>query len=118
MAQVDGWLAACRSGDAFGLMAFYDEDATLECACTGPAVYAGFAAILEYWSPKLRSKAPRRFSLVEAQAEAGRVVVDYLSYEAKPVRMTLSFDARGKIIRSQCGPREYKGPPRDHHISA
>jgi hypothetical protein len=116
--QVAGWLAACRSGDPFALMAFYGEDPTLECACAGPAVYAGFAAILEYWSPKLRSKEPRRFSLVRTQLEDERVVVDYLSYEGKLVRMILSFDAMGKIVHSECGPRECKSPPPDHHMSA
>ena len=118
MTQVEGWLAACKSGDPLALMAFYGEDATLECACTGPAVYAGFAAILEYWSPKLRSKEPRRFSLTGAKIEEERIVVDYLSYEGKPVRMTLSFDVRGKIIHSECGPRGSKSPPPDHHMSA
>lgn len=118
MAQVEGWLAACQAGDAFALMGLYGEEATLECACTGPAVYAGFAAILEYWSPKLRSKAERRFSLVNAQIDDERVVVDYLNFEGKPVRMFLSFDAGGKIVHSQCGPRECKGSPRDRHISA
>jgi hypothetical protein len=118
IAQVAGWLAACRSGDAFALMAFYGEDATLECACTGTAVYAGPAAILEYWSPKLRSKVPDRFSLVRTQIEDERVIVNYLNYEGKPVRMILSFDAMGKIIHSECGPRGCESPPPDHRISA
>ncbi len=118
MAQVAGWLAACKSGDAFALMAFYGEDATLECACTGPAVYAGFAAILEYWSPKLRSTEPRRFILKGTKIEDERVVVDYLNYEGKPVRMTLCFDAMGKIIHSECGPRGSKSRLPDRHMSA
>ena len=103
-AQVERWLQACKAGDLQALMALYGEEATRECACTGSAVYAGFAAILEYWVPKLRSTAPRRFRLTNAQVENGRVVVDYLSYEAKPVRMYLSLDELGKIIQSQMRP--------------
>lgn len=116
--QVRGWLDACKSGDLRALLGSYHEDATLECACTGPAVYAGFAAILEYWAPKLRSKEPHRFSLTGVKMENEQVVVDYLSYEGKPVRMTLSFDAMGKIIHAECRPRGSKGPLPDRHMSA
>ena len=39
--QAQLWLETCKSGDLRSLMHFYADDATLECACTGPAVYAG-----------------------------------------------------------------------------
>ncbi len=117
IAQVEGWLQACKAGDLQALMALYGEEATLECACTGSAVYAGVAAILEYWVPKLRSTEPRRFTLTNAHVEDKRVVVDYLSYEAKPVRMYLSLDETGKIVQSECGPRECKNSIRDHHTN-
>ena len=76
-------------------------------------------AIFEYWSPKLRSENPLRFSLTSVNAEDERVVVDYFGYDAKPVRMYLSFDSMGKIVRSECAPRNCEGPPRSgHQISA
>lgn len=116
--QVKGWLDACKSGDILALISFYDDEATLECACTGSAIYSGVAAIFEYWSPKLRSENPLRFSLTSVNAEDERVVVDYFGYDAKPVRMYLSFDSMGKIVRSECA-RNCEGPPRSgHQISA
>ena len=105
IAQVERWLETCKFGDLVSLMEFYSPEATLECACTGPAVYAGLEAIQDYWAPKLRSNAPRRFSLIRARVEDERVVVDYLSYEAKPVRVYVSLDDAGTIVRSECGPR-------------
>jgi hypothetical protein len=102
--RAERWLESCRFGDLTGMMKFYHDEATLECGCTGAAVYAGAAAIQEYWAPKLRRLAPRAFSLGEVQASNGRVVIDYLSYEAKPVRIYMSFDAIGKIVRSECAP--------------
>lgn len=105
LAQVAGWLKACKSGDLVTLMGFYSHDAMFECACDGAAVLAGLSAIQEYWAPKLRSADPRSFNLESARIENGRVRVDYLSYQAKPVRMFVSFDPMGKIIHSECGPR-------------
>lgn len=103
--QARRWMTAAKTGDLPGLIGLYSEDATLECACTGPAVYAGPGAIWEYWAQRLRSPAPLAFSLLKATRDDSRVVVDYLSYEAKPVRMFLSFSEDGKISRSECAPR-------------
>jgi hypothetical protein len=104
--QANRLLHACRARNLVELSELYAEDAMLECACAGPAIYAGATAISEYWSPKISTAAEDGFSLVDLHMDNnGRVVVDYLSYEAKPVRMFLSFDAAGKIVRSECGPR-------------
>ncbi|HWV43029.1 nuclear transport factor 2 family protein [Pseudorhodoplanes sp.] len=102
--QVSRWMGAAKSGDLAGLMDMYRADATLECACTGPAVYAGSEAIRQYWAPKLRDAAPLAFSLLQTKEENGRISVDYLSFEAKPVRMFITLDEAGKIVRSICGP--------------
>jgi hypothetical protein len=53
----------------------------------------------------LRSTHPLKFSLEAMRNENDRIVVDYLSFEAKPVRMFLTFDDDGKIVSSECGPR-------------
>ena len=103
--QAERWLEACRSGSLRSVIDFYEENATLECACTGPAVYGGSSAIQEYWASKLRSTHPLKFSLEAMRNENDRIVVDYLSFEAKPVRMFLTFDDDGKIVSSECGPR-------------
>ncbi len=117
MVLVKRWLETCRSGDLSSLIELYESDATLECACTGPAVYAGQEAIQQYWAPKLRSSTPRRFSLLGAQVVNGRVAVDYLGYEAKPVTMHLLLNDAGKIVQSECGPRSFNTLS-DGHISA
>jgi hypothetical protein len=98
------WIRSCQQGDLFALLRLYAPSATLECACSGQAVYAGLA-IAEYWQPKLESRHPHRFTLESARVQRDRVTIDYLSYEAKPVRMFLDIDADGKISHSACGPR-------------
>lgn len=102
--QVRRWMNMAKAGDLTGLIGLYSEDATLECGCTMQAAYVGSGAIREYWAQKLRSPVPLAFSLVKARRDDARVVVDYLSYEAKPVTMMLTFDAMGKIARSECAP--------------
>ena len=112
-------IRSSSSGDGWGRRrrrtcqvssAFTRDDATLECGCSGSAVYAGLGAIQEYWAPKLRTATPLAFSLVKATRDDTRVVADYLSYEAKPVRMFLSFNSTGKIARSECAPRVCSKP--------
>ena len=102
------WLETCRSRDLFRLLDFYGPEATLECLCTGAAVYGGHLAIQQYWASKLRSTHPLAFTMSGMKGEGERIVIDYLSYEAKPVRMFLSFDMGGKIVHSRCGPAECK----------
>jgi len=108
--QLRRWMGTAKAKDLSGLIGFYRDDATLECGCSGSAVYAGLGAIQEYWAPKLRTATPLAFSLVKATRDDTRVVADYLSYEAKPVRMFLSFDSTGKIARSECAPRVCSKP--------
>jgi len=103
--QAMRWLETCRSGDLVSLMDFYADTATLECGCSGPTTCAGIEAIRQYWAPKLRGVCANAFSLAAVREDRGRVVLDYTSYEAKPVRMYLSFNSDEKIIHSECGPR-------------
>jgi hypothetical protein len=102
--QVRRWMGTAKAKDLNGLIDFYSDEATLECACAGATIYAGLSAIGEYWAPKLRMASPLAFSLVKATRDDARVVSDYLSYEAKPVRISMTFDATGKITRSECAP--------------
>lgn len=98
------FLDACKSGDVISLLDLYEASATLECACTSEAVYAGVEAIGEYWAPKIGSRNPNAFSLMSVRRAGGRILLDYLSYEGKPVRMYLTVEPSGKIGRSECGP--------------
>jgi hypothetical protein len=98
------WLAAARSRDLDRLVSLYSEDATLKCGCTGTDVYVGHSAIQEYWSSRLATSVRAAFTLVCVQKEGDRVVLDYLSFERKPVRVYMTFEDR-KIARSECGPR-------------
>jgi hypothetical protein len=102
--QVRRWMTMAKAGDLTGLVGIYSEDATLECGCNNQAAYVGSGAIWEYWAPKLRSAVPLAFSLVKATRDDERVMVEYLGYEAKPITMVLTFDAMGKIARSECAP--------------
>jgi hypothetical protein len=104
MVQARRWLDACKSGKIAMVMDFYSAEATLECGCKGASVYAGAGAIQEYWFNKLQSLHPEAFALRDMRTESDRVRIDYLSFEGKPVRMLLSFDEMGKVIRSECGP--------------
>lgn len=99
------WLGACQSRDLIRLMDIYKPDATLECGCVGSAAYVGLGAIQQYWAPKLSAAHAKAFALDQLRVEDERIVIDYLSFEAKPVRMYLAFDKTGQIIRSECGPR-------------
>lgn len=103
--QVRRWMGTAKAKDLSGLIDFYSDEATLECACAGATIYAGLSAIGEYWAPKLRMASPLAFSLVNATRDDTRVVADYLSYQAKPVRISMTFDATGKITHSECAPR-------------
>jgi hypothetical protein len=108
--HVRRWIETAKAKDLAALIDFYSEDATLECACNGSTVYAGLGAIQEYWAPKLRTATPQAFSLMKATRDGRQVVADYLSYEAKPVRMVMTFDSKGKIDRWECAPRACSKP--------
>ena len=98
------FLHACKSGDLQQVMNLYDADATLECACSAQAVYAGIGAIGQYWAPKIAAQHPQAFSLLEADRDGESLRFDDRSYEGKPVRMYLRVNASGKIVSSACAP--------------
>jgi hypothetical protein len=104
-ARALNWLEACRSRDLSRVMTFYRSDATLECRCLGPTTYAGLGAIQHYWEPKLKSALPAAFTLQQVRFDREQILLDYLSFEAKPIRAYMAFDDIGRIARSECGPR-------------
>ena len=105
MAIVVDWLDCCRSRNLDALLDFFAEEAVLECqcgcACTG---ITGRAELAAYWKPKLANVAPDAFGLEEITPHDEVVVLDYLSFEGKPVQILFVFDAQGKIMRMCCAP--------------
>ena len=104
VALVVDWLDACRNRDLASLLDLYAEDAKLECQCGEIEVSQGRAELESYWRPRLQALAPTAFGLEEITPSAGSVVLDYLSYEGKPVRIAFTFTGDGKIQRTRCAP--------------
>ena len=104
MATVVDWLDACRGRRIYALLDLYDEAATLECACDGPTSLTGRAALEAYWRPKLTDPSPGSFSMDDMTADAEGVILDYQSYDGRPVRIHFRFNDAGKILHTRCGP--------------
>lgn len=104
IAVVVDWLDACRTRDLDALLDLYAADARLECNCDSVTVHRGLTELDAYWRPRLDSQAPVAFDVEAITLEADGVVLDYRSYEGKPVRIHFSFDRFGKIMQTRCGP--------------
>jgi hypothetical protein len=111
IAVVVDWIDACRMRNLEVLLDLYAGDARLECACDGSQVHEGRAALESYWRPRLGSCSTAAFELDEIAPAPDGVVLHYVSFEDKPVRMTFSFDSKGKILRSRCEPFTQSRPP-------
>jgi ketosteroid isomerase-like protein len=98
------WLDACRKHDLEALLALYTTDAVLECECDSAGKYEGIAAIRSYWQPRLKNLLPEAFGLNEIMPTSDGVVIEYSSFENKPVRLAFTFNEDGKIRRSRCAP--------------
>lgn len=104
VAVVVDWLDACRNRDLTALLDLYADDAKLECRCGEAEVSQGRAELESYWRPRLGALAPAAFGLEEITPAAGRVVLDYLGYDGKPVRTAFAFTPDGKIQHTSCAP--------------
>lgn len=104
VAIVVDWLDACRGQRLHALLDLYDEAATLECACDGPTSLTGRAALEAYWRPKLTHPSPGSFSMDDVTADGECVILDYRSFEGKPVRIHFRFNDAGKIWHTRCAP--------------
>jgi ketosteroid isomerase-like protein len=104
IAVVVDWLDACRRRDLDALLELYAEDASIECRCGGVQHHHGRAELLAYWRPQFEAFVPNAFSLEEIAPAADGVVLDYLNFEAQPVRIFFTFTAGGKIRQMRCAP--------------
>jgi ketosteroid isomerase-like protein len=108
MAAVVDWLDACRSKNLDAVLDFYADDAGLDCVCEGMGI-SGRSGLAAYWRPKLSGASRNAFTLEEITPHGDGVVLDYLNFEGKPVRIIFGFDARGKISHMRCEPAPHDG---------
>lgn len=108
MAVVVDWLDACRNQNLEQLLDAYAPDAGLECACEGISI-SGRAELAAYWKPKLSAFAPAAFGIEEITPADGGVLLDYLNFAGKRVRIRFQFDPDGRIVRTRCGPAPRDG---------
>jgi len=104
IALVVDWLDACRKRDLAALLELYADDATFECGCDEIGLREGRVELEAYWRPRLDAIVPNAFGLEEITPAADGVVLDYLSYEGKPVRIAFTFTPNGKILQTACAP--------------
>jgi hypothetical protein len=106
LGAVVDWLDACRARRLDQLLKLYEVGATLECACDGPRAYRGRRAIASYWVDRLDAAVDDAFQLINIVPgeDPNCVVLDYLSYEGKPIRMHFAFAASGRIAATVCAP--------------
>jgi len=97
------WLDAARNRDLAALLDLYAGEASLECACENLSIH-GRDALEAYWRPRLDASAPTAFSIEAIAPTPDGVVLDYSSFEGKPVRMVFTFSPDGKILQARCGP--------------
>jgi len=100
MAVVVDWLDGCRNQNLELLLDCYAGDATLDCACEGISI-AGRPELAAYWKPRLKGFVPTAFGLEEITPVADGVMLDYLNFEGRPVRIRFTF-AGGKIATMRC----------------
>ncbi len=103
MAVVVDWLDACRNQSLELLLDAYADDASLDCVCEGISIN-GRESIAIYWKPKLAGLVPAAFGLEEITPVGDRVLLEYLNYAGKPVRIHFAFNVAGKIAHMRCEP--------------
>lgn len=104
VAIVVDWLDACRARNLDALLDLYAPESTLECKCEGGPVHTGRTALEAYWRPRLAAVSSTAFGMDEIIPTEDGVVLDYLSFDGKPVRVIFTFDDDGKILQSRCAP--------------
>ena len=111
IAVVVDWLDSCRARCLDGLLNLYDARASLQCACDGPYIYQGREDLARYWSPRLEKAVPHAFGLIELSIdnsdERPDVVLDYVGFDGKPVRIHFRFTTAGKIVQTVCAPLQH-----------
>jgi ketosteroid isomerase-like protein len=100
MAVAIDWLDAYRAAKLDTMLDLYDDDASLECGCDGETILVGKAAMKEYWLQRFAETSP--LELDDIQPAGDGVALTYQTGDGL-VRVVFSFNAAGKIARTQCG---------------
>ena len=90
--------------DLDALLDLYAQDASLKCECEGGPVHTGRTELETYWRPRLTAVSSTAFGMDEITPIKEGVVLDYVSFEGKPVRIVFTFNEDGKILHSSCAP--------------
>lgn len=102
-----GWLDAYRAKDLDGVLAFYTDDATLECGCGGAKVISGKSALRAYWKDRLAKLPASDLEAVVRSVDGATVA--YRTPDGV-VRIAMHFNESGLIARAKCGPVESASP--------
>ena len=101
---VTDWLDACKERRLNDLLALYDANASLRCACEG--FYQGREEVARYWSPRLERAVPQAFTINDLAPDGDGVrpgvALDYLAYDGTPVLIRFQFTMAGRIAASVC----------------
>lgn len=101
MALAIDWLDAYRANDLDLLISLYDEAGQLECGCGGQSIVVGKIALSEYWKQRFREIPAHE--LEDMQLVGDGIKLAYRTDDGV-VSVMLQYNARGKILLSQCGP--------------
>lgn len=101
MALAIDWLDAYRANDLDLLVSLYDEAGQLECGCGGQSIVVGKVALSEYWKQRFHEKPAHE--LEDMQVVSDGIKLAYRTGDGV-ISVILHYNARGKILLSQCGP--------------
>lgn len=97
------WLDAYREKDLEGILAFFADDAMLECGCGGAKTINGKTGLRAYWKDRLAKLPASRLEAVVPSAKGA--TVEYRTPDGV-VRIAMHFNDGGFIARAKCGPVE------------
>jgi ketosteroid isomerase-like protein len=94
------WLNAYRRQALEGLIHLYDDEATHTCNCDGQKVIAGKAALRSYWLDQFKTHPVSNLLGLQSEDDG-----ESLSFQTSKgvARARLHIDARGRILRVECG---------------
>jgi hypothetical protein len=101
VAIVIDWLDACKDGRLQDLLALYDDNATIECACV-EGIFHGRAGVEQYWRDRLENDLPEAFLIDDVMPDGEGVVLDFHNHDGQPIRIRFVFDPAGNIVHTAC----------------
>jgi hypothetical protein len=110
MVVATAWLEAYRRAELTKMIDLHDDDASLECACSGRKIIVGKPAIAAYWRQRF---ADTPLLEVEDLQREGAAAMALYRIAGGAVQALLDVDELGKIRRVRCGQvRRVRAPAR------